>query len=281
MLHKIYVFQNDINNIKNFLSELASKEYEIANRYEKVLEWESYKVTEPLIENFEANLLEIEDLLKYISKKLHLELLDLKEKSNIIEELTTIAVELSILNKKSLRSRPGFFESITNNMNDNIINKSELQSVSKTLISITHLSSLIKRLDKFLNNMNKIDDEIFKPSNVDSDILSNYLNEAIKSINENNFINTSYKEYLINYIKSAQTEIIKDKTNWKKTIGALVIVSALLSGISDAPDAYKNISTAIQYIIGSSIDKQILIPIPTLPDMQIEKDKDKSKIMFA
>lgn len=289
MWHKIYTFQKNIKNIKDFLSELASKESEIANGYEKVLEWGSYKVAEPLLEDFEASLLEIEDSLKYINKKMHAQLLDLKKKSNIVEELTTIAVELSILNKKSLRNRPGFFDnfskisvsSLTIKINNNSINKPELQSISKTLISITHLSSLIKRLEKLFENMKKIDDEIFKPSNVDSDILSNYLNEAIESINENNFINTMHKVHLINYIKSAQTEIIQDETNWKKTVGVLVIVSALLSGMADAPDAYENVSKAIQYIMGSSIDKQILIPTPSLPHIQIDTKEDESEVVNA
>lgn len=278
MWSMVYSFQKNLDELKIFLSELASKEDAIANRYEKVSEWQSYQIARSIIEDFEANLLEIEETSKFINKKINAQLVEFRNESKIIEELTTIGVQLSILNNQPLQNYLSSFilglKNITikfGNMsiNHNPIFQDNLVSISKVLVSITRLNSIIKRLEKLTRELSRIDDDVFKPSNIDNEVVINYLNEAIDLIEQNNFMSTVHKEHLINYLKSAQYETTQEKPSWSKIIGGLMIVATLLSGTADAPAAYENVSKAIQHIMGLSIDKKILNQLPSLPKANI------------
>ena len=89
-----------------------------------------------------------------------------------------------------------------------------------------------------------------------------YLDNAIKALAINTTIETSVKNNLLNYINETKIELKKESLSWKKIIGGLVIVAAILRGIADAPEALKNIEDAYNYIMGnpfsSSIQKEII-----------------------
>ena len=62
--------------------------------------------------------------------------------------------------------------------------------------------------------------------------------------------------------------------SWSKIVGALVIVAAITSGMADAPNAAKNIKDAIEYILGTSVEKplQKYLPAPS------EDEKPEARI---
>ena len=114
------------------------------------------------------------------------------------------------------------------------------------------ISSIIQKYEFIQNN----NDEIFEPSNINKDVIIEYLDQALIGI-EKATIQKEEKQKLIIYIKETRREVIKESTTWKNVIGALVITAAIISGIADAEGAYKNINKAITHIMGSSIQKTI------------------------
>jgi hypothetical protein len=110
------------------------------------------------------------------------------------------------------------------------------------------------------------DDDIFKPSNVNIEIVAEFIEAAITSLPNSEALSKSDVVRLTAYLESAKNELASDKPSWKDIIGALVIAAALLGGIADAPQALSNVNNAIKYIIGPSvIEVAPRIRIPELP----------------
>lgn len=74
------------------------------------------------------------------------------------------------------------------------------------------------------------------------------------------------KKQLLEYLEHTKLELAETNPSWKKIVGALVIVAALLSGLADAPQAYENVSKAIQHILGTSVERHLPRQLPALPD---------------
>lgn len=274
MWYEVHLFQKKIDTLKLFLSELASREEEIITfGLKRVSDWESYEEAKPVIEEFEEDLLEVESLSKYIDSDIHEQLNSLKNESKIIEELTTISVQLSVLtNKKSLSVGGDVINSILFQLpyisgifkHRQLFFKEQI-SIQKILVSLTRLNSLVKRLEKISRRASDLDDEIFKPSKIDSGVLLEKLDGAITALRNTSTIASVDKDRLIEYITASKLEISGDKPNWNKAVGALVIVAALLGGVAAAPQAYDNVAQAIQHILGVSIEKHIPNMLPPPP----------------
>ncbi len=273
MWYEVHRFQENLDVLKIFLSELASREEEIITfGLKRVSDWESYKKAKPIIEEFEVEFLEVEELSKYIAKDIHEQIKKIKNESSIIDELTTISVQLSILtNKKPLSISGDVLNSFLLHIpymsgifkHRQLFSKEQI-SIHKTLVTLTRLKSLAKLLEKIYRKTSDLDNEIFKPSKIDSNALLEKLDSAVQALELNNSIAVHDKERLIEYIISAKVEISGEKPNWNNTLGALVIVATLLGGVAVAPQAYDNITQAIQHILGVSIEKHIpnMLPPP-------------------
>ena len=221
---------------------------------------------------------------KYIDKDLFLQISNLKNTSKIIEELTTISVQLSVLtNKKSLSTSGDILNSILFQLpyisgmfkHRQLFSKEQI-SIQKTLVSLTRLSSLIKRLEKLYRKASDLDDEIFKPSKINSDKLIECIDNAILSLETTPSISSGDKERLIEYLIATKVEVSGKNPNWNKAVGALVIVATLLGGVAVAPQAYNNVTQAIQHVLGVSIEKHMpnILPPPhkeeIIPDEEVD-----------
>ncbi len=270
----IYSFNKKLDTLKVFLSELASREDEIITfGLKRVSEWESYIEAATIIDDFEVDILEIEDLAKHIDKDIFNQISNLKNTSKIIDELTTISVQLSVLtNKKSLSTGGDILNNILFQLpylsgmfkHRQLFHKEQI-SIQKTLVSLTRLGSLVKRLQKIYRKASDLDDEIFKPSKINSDVLIDCIDNAILSLENTTSVSSVDKERLIEYLIATKVEVSGDKPNWNKAVGALVIVATLLGGVAVAPQAYNNVTQAIQHILGTSIEKHIpnILPPPS------------------
>jgi len=285
MWYELHKSLEKLDILKVFLSELASREEEIITfGLKRVSGWESYDEAKPIIEEFEVDLLEIEELSKYINKDIHDQLIKLKNESKIIDELTTISVQLSVLaNKKPLSVRGDVLNSfllqipyISGMFKHRQLFYKEQISIHKTLVTLTRLKSLYKRLENISRKTSNLDDEIFKPSKIDSAVLLERLDGAIQELETTNSIASDDKDRLIEYITAAKVEVSGDKPNWNKAVGALVIVATLLGGVAVAPQAYDNVTQAIQYILGVSIEKHIPNMLP--PPPQEDKNKESHPV---
>jgi len=286
MWYEVHTFQEKLNTLKVFLSELASREEEIITfGLKPVSGWESYVKAKPIIEGFEVDLMEVEELSKYIDKDIYEQLNKLKNQTNIIEELTIISVQLSVLaNKKALSVSGDVLNSLLLQIpyisgifkNRKLFSKEKI-SIHKTLVTLTRLKSLVKRLEKIYRKTSDLDNEIFKPSKIDSDKLLDCLDNAIKALETTNSIASQDKDRLIEYITAAKVEVSGDKPNWNKAIGALVIVATLLGGVAVAPQAYDNVSEAIQHILGVSVEKHIPNILPPPPKEELDNEERSVK----
>ena len=274
MWYEVHLFQKKLDTLKVFLSELASREEEIITfGLKRVSGWKSYEEAKPVIDEFEVDLLEVEDLSKYIDSDIHEHLSKLKNESKIIEEITTISVQLSVLtNRKPLSVGGDVLNSILFQLpyisgifkHRQLFSKEQI-SIQKILVSLTRLNSLVKRLVKLYRKASDIDSDIFKPSKIDSDVLLEKLDGAIKALENTNTIASEDKDRLIEYITASKLEISGDQPNWNKAVGALVIVATLLGGVAVAPQAYDNVAQAIQHILGVSIEKHVPNMLPPPP----------------
>ncbi len=274
MWYELHIFQKKLDTLKMFLSELASRENEIVTfGLKHVADWKSYEEAKPIIDEFEVDLLEVEELSKYIDREISGQLTRLKNESKIIEEIVTISVQLAILtNKKRPSVRRDVARSILLQIpyisgifrNQQFFSKEQI-SIQKILVSLSRLSSLAKRLEKISRKISNLDDEIFKPSKIDNNLLLERLDNAIESLKTTDVIASQDKERLIEYITAAKAEVAGEKPNWNKAVGALVIVATLLGGVAVAPQAYDNVAKAIQHILGVSIEKHIPNMLPTQP----------------
>lgn len=200
----------------------------------------------------------------------------IKEESKLIEQLTTISIQLNLaVNKQKLTVRSELFNTILFQVpffagmfrHRRLFSREEI-SIQSTLVSLARLGTLAKRLEKLYLRALKFDNEIFKPSRINQDLLIEHLNKAIGDIENNNLVASSDKQRLINYIVSVKVEISGEKPNWNKAIGALVIVATLLGGVAVAPQAYDNVTKAIQHVLGVSIEKHI-------PNMLLSPKKEE------
>lgn len=144
--------------------------------------------------------------------------------------------------------------------------------VRKMIIEIDRLLPLLLRLEGLHYSRTSNDEEIFKPSNVNIVDIRVFIDKAIISIERNQDIDAATRKKLDEYLSEAKAELGKDNPAWKKLVGALVIVSAILGGIAIAPEALANVNSAVKYILGTSVESTMPKPsfgpgeLPALED---------------
>jgi hypothetical protein len=101
----------------------------------------------------------------------------------------------------------------------------------------------------------KDDDELYKPSNVDKESIFVYIHNAETLIRHGDNISPAYRKIVLEHLQEARVEFGRSAPDFKKIIGALVIVATLLSGLAAAPEAIENVNKAISSILSNSIDR--------------------------
>lgn len=125
--------------------------------------------------------------------------------------------------------------------------------------------ALCRRASSLLRAKEESDDEVFKPSNVRSDRVVELIDAALTQIQESTSLAPEETERLEAYLSEARSEALSDTPSWSKVVGALVIVAAVTSGLADAPGAAKTVRDAIEYILGTSVQKSLqkYLPAPS------------------
>ena len=144
----------------------------------------------------------------------------------------------------------------TNDTTPRSLTRGEASMLENLAKHMMRLKAIAKISLKDFINIHK-DDEVFKPKDIDLKEITHYLDNALIILSENNTIKISIKESLIHYITETQTELKKVSPSWKKIVGGIVIVAAILSGIADAPTALENIKNAYSSIMGTPFSHPI------------------------
>lgn len=138
-------------------------------------------------------------------------------------------------------------------------------SLHAAIINLEKVRALCRRASSLLRAKEESDDEVFKPSNVRSDRVVELIDAALTQIQESTSLAPEETERLEAYLSEARSEALSDTPSWSKVVGALVIVAAVTSGLADAPGAAKTVRDAIEYILGTSVQKSLqkYLPAPS------------------
>jgi len=275
---KFYTLEEELEAIEALLYELATLEDELRYmglRY--TLRRLDLDKARPAFEGFSGKIADCRRAAPLISKELASQLTSLLDETKIDNLITQLAVRLKLAEME----RPKQFRSVLASytyMIGRLIGKSQSAQlfadttihIDTVLASLARLKTVTKLLRLEYQRITSDDDEIFKPSNVNIEIVVNQIDLAIDNLQNVTNISPAEKERLIIYLKEAKTELASDTPKWKKIIGALIICATLLSGLADAPQAIDNLNAAITHILGTSVEKALptLLPAPKLDNSE-------------
>ncbi|OAZ12576.1 hypothetical protein [Thalassospira indica] len=129
-------------------------------------------------------------------------------------------------------------------------------SLSSLLVGMHRLIAAVSDLDDLYSRKYFGGNESFKPQNIDIESVLKKIDMSIILVSEDYRINQDIRDRIVSYLEATKVDLSSGTPSWKKIIGALVIVSTILSGFADAPEALDNIQNAISEILGKSINEQ-------------------------
>lgn len=265
--YDIYELSDDLENIENFLLDVISNDERIRRRgLSEVLNFNSYKETSDALSTLEAKLTNFSRTANIINPTIGAKFDEIMKGSKLSEASAEISVSLKIAERA--KNTPYYAESISNVLREitrlyigNIGKKSPFllgQSqidIKGILIDIERISPMLTTVRNEMYARVKSDFETFKPSNISIENVNVFIQDALTIVSETDSIPLETKENVEEYLKDIKAELAQDAPAWKKVVGALVIVSAILSGLAVAPDALENVRGALDEILGTSIDE--------------------------
>lgn len=277
-----YDLGKDIETIEALLYELAALNNEL--RYlglKSTLRKLNFIQSKPAFDGFSEKLAVCTRISPLISKELSTQLTALLAETKIENSITQFAVRIrlseiekplsqNIFTFFSVFSKAFFRPEPKQLFSDNTI------PLENVLASLSRLKTIVKLLSEEYRRRKSNDDEIFKPSNVDINIVITQINLAIENLETVTNLTKPEKERLTIYLKEVMAELASDTPAWKKVIGALIVCATLLSGLADAPQAIQNLNTAIKHILGSSVEKALPNLLPPLP-----LENDQCEVSFG
>ncbi len=265
--YKIYQLVEDLKNIENFLLDVISNDKKIRRRgLSEVLHLESYEETSDALSTLDAKLSNFSRTANIINPAIGAKFDDLIKEGN----LSKVSAEISVSLKIAKRAESGnFFEDPISRyaraLSRRYLGNTEAESpflLGQSQIDIKGILIEIERILPILNSVrdemytrSENDFETFKPSNISIENVNVFIQNALSIVSSADSISLETKENIEEYLRDIKAELARDTPAWKKVVGALVIVSAILGGLAVAPDALENVRGALHEILGTSIDE--------------------------
>ncbi|MEM5503073.1 hypothetical protein WNY59_15910 [Ahrensia kielensis] len=272
---EIYQLGEDLKNIENFLLDVISNERKIRRRgLSAVLSLGSYHEVSDALSTLEIKLSNFSRTANIMNPEIGTKFDDLIRESNLTKASAEISVSLKIAERSEIRSsfeEPllKYFKVITGFYPEKrspfLLGQSQID-IKSMLIDIERISPTVKSVREEMYARAKDDFETFKPSNISIENVNVFIQNALSIVSDSASISFDTKQNVEEYLKDIKAELAQDTPAWKKVVGALVIVSAILSGMAAAPDALANVRGALQEIIGASIDD-----ISPKPEIQLNQ----------
>ncbi len=285
-IYEISGFVDDIDVIETFLAELAARNEELRNTgLGRTKAWESYNDANSAMGRFEKSIYSLIRISKFIDRSIYERLTEIVEKSEISRAITSISVTLKIAEIKDEKPRSillytnilleglGLFfaksrEVFFSPKHGFTIDNGRL-SLTDALVALRRIKSASEELQDAYYDRRMDDVENFKPSNINIENISIYIDNSINIINDTSEIGPETKKKLLEYLNDIKTELAANSPQWRKVVGALVIIAAILGGVAAVPQALENVQAAVKEILGTSIED--LYPsrkeIAKLPDI--------------
>lgn len=265
--YDIYQLTEDLKNIEDFLLDVIQKDAIIRrNGLSAILHIDSYAETSDALSTLETKLSNFSRLANIVNPIMGAKFDEILKNSDLSRASAEISVSLKIAKRNIDRysTIDVFFKVISEPIN-RYFGSTELSSLflsGSTKIDIKGILIDIERIMPILNSVREEiydrrenDFEAFKPSNISIENVNVFIHNALSIVSESKNIPPETKGNIEEYLKDIQSELTKDTPAWKNIVGALVIISAILGGLSSAPEALENVRGAIHEILGTSVDE--------------------------
>lgn len=274
-------FIDSLKNIEMFVSELAAREAEL--RYSGIGSsklWASYGEARKSFEGFDRKLYELVRLSKHVDRGLYEQIKEILDSSSLAEGVSQISVSIRVAERR--RETIVAMRKAATSILDVLVAFAERMtlakisqgkglffsdfevSLSRILVALNRLIPLSEEVEGKYFNIYHGEDEIFKPANINIENITNYIEFAINEISDSPEVGLGQKEDILKYLDEVRLELADETPKWRKIVGALVIVSTILSGLAVAPQAIENVQKAVTEILGTSVKVPSTRSIPKL-----------------
>jgi len=287
------VLCEDVNAAEAMLFEIATvrdtpREMTIRDKLSRG--W--FEVRSSIFETLSARLREAMRYARYIDREIGEALLAILGNNEFEKKLTSFVVAMNIERERTVNARkiyhtigpehPRFLWPLIKLLAAMPPRKSSFNDkdfpINELLVSLRQISNNLTFLKEKALQIPSLDEELFKPGSINNEVVAGFIESAIECIEGLGTISDNDKENIIKQLRSVSSELGSKSPSWKKIIGALVVTAAIISGLADAKQAYDNISSAIQHIIGYSIEKHV-VPHPMLsPPRELDTDFEEGEI---
>lgn len=272
-------FEAALKKMASFCTELAAREDEILTYGLKVATtWDSYAQASELIEDFDSKLHGLLAISRAVDHSLHESIDSLLKNSNLSESVGKLFVSLKIAEQRQkLGTSSEIFNAflmqlpyISNMIRQRRAFEESKVPIHEVIVKLNRLAAFTGRLDSLYWRRKSSDDDIFRPSNLKTETLIDYIEKAIDSVENEAPLPPDQKKQALAYLQEARDELARDKPSWNKIIGGLMITATLLSGVASAPQAFDSVQKAITYILGTSVEKYIPPAFPKPDTKKLE-----------
>lgn len=281
--YEVHEFSNNIRKTAAFLREMAISESNNLDPFAWAANHVDFTLISGIISNIDADLSNLYRATKIMDRELADFIISAYMRSEFGNTLNRLRVriESSSWTKSSRNSMLRFTLKFIShlplplylfpNKKRSYFNQENIDM--EYLISATdRLGNVAQSVSNRLFNLES--DEIgIRPSSIKIEHIEFLLEKAAEML-ENLTLDSTTRSDVQTLLTSARTELASNTPSWSKIVGALAIAltllggaSAVVGGIADAPEAVKNIKSAVEYILGFSKKTRSDLPdqIPHLP----------------
>jgi hypothetical protein len=272
--YEIHSFKDRLASVEQYFIEIAANEEQLLTfGFRKALDLPSAEKAFEALKTFDEDFSKLKRFMLRMDRMLGQELENLEADGKLVEQVSLIALRLRMeAARKPVSSSLGFVNRIliqipyvSSVVKRNGLFKEESVHLHKTIINLGRLRGLANSSSEIMLNQQFLDDEVFKPSSMKPERVLELIDSALADIEELSSVSPTERARVQGYLLEAKKEILSSNPSWAKIVGALVIVAAVTSGLADAPGAAKNIKDAIEYILGTSIEKPLRKYLPAPP----------------
>lgn len=271
--HEIDDVVAKLEAVERFVREIAAREDELATLgFRRMAAWSLYEEVDPILRDFDSLIGELLEFSRVVDRTTWESIKGIIDSSKLPDSLGRIYIRLKLeMERRRMPSRELMsafrraFAMFFGARSRHSLFSDVAMPIQEILVALHRLIPQVKKLARLYINKWQSDDEIFKPSNIDREVVIGHIETAVVII-QNASLAADDKKQLLEYLEHTKIELAETNPSWKKIVGALVIVAALLSGLADASQAYENVSKAIQHILGTSVERHLPRQLPALPD---------------
>jgi hypothetical protein len=270
--YEIRDFKDRLVAIEQFLIEIAANEEKLmVYGFKHAFTLPSAEKALEALKTFNEDFSTLKRFLLRMDRTLGQELEQLDSEGKLVEQVSLISLRLRMsevrkpmsISIAAINQMMFYLPLFSQLVKSKGLFDEEAVSLHKTIINLGRLRGITTVFYDHLFNLENSDNEVFKPSNVKPDRVVDFIDAALTEIELLSSVSPSERARIEGYLHEAKKEALSSGPSWSKIVGALVIVAAITSGLADAPNAAKSIKDAIEYILGTSVEKPLQKYLPS------------------